>query len=234
LISQFSNLQGHGEINILIFDLGGGTFDVYILTIKDGIFEVKAIGNNTHLGGVDFDNSMVDHFVKEFKRKYKKDLTANKRAVIRLRAACERAKCELSSIIKASIEISSLFEGIDFNTSIDRFRFQELNADFFRRITETIENSLRDAKMNKSHIHDILLVGGTTRIPKVQKLLKEFFDGKELKKSINPDEAVAYGAAIQADILDKGKFEEFQEPLSLDATSLSLCIVTAGKVLIFC
>jgi L1 cell adhesion molecule like protein len=226
-------LQGDGERNVLIFDLGGGTFNVSILTIKGGTFEVKATGGNTHLGGEDFDNRMVNHFVKEFKRKNRRDLTHNKRAVTRLRTACEQAKCKLSSSTKASIEIDSLFEGIDFYTSITRFRFEELNADLFRSITETIEKSLQDAKMNKSHIHDILLVGGTTRIPKVQKMLQDFFNGKELNKSINPDEAVAYGAAVQADNLDRGKFEEFHDLLFLDVTPLLLCTETAGKVMTF-
>jgi L1 cell adhesion molecule like protein len=168
LISQSSNLQGHGERNVLIFDLGGGTFDVSILTIKDGTFEVKAKGGNTHLGGDDFDNKMVNHFVREFKRKNGKDLTNNQHAVTRLRTACERAKCELSSSHTANIEIDSVFEGIDFNTSITRARFDELNAHLFRSTMETIEKSLQEANMNKTHIHDILLVGGSTRIPKVQ------------------------------------------------------------------
>ncbi|XP_050548515.1 heat shock 70 kDa protein cognate 4-like, partial [Daktulosphaira vitifoliae] len=190
-----------GERNVLIFDLGGGTFDVSILTIEDGIFEVKSTAGDTHLGGEDFDNRMVNHFVQEFKRKYKKDVTTNKRALRRLRTACERAKRTLSSSTQASIEIDSLFEGIDFYTSITRARFEELNADLFRSTMEPVEKSLRDAKIDKSAINDIVLVGGSTRIPKVQKLLQDFFNGKELNKSINPDEAVAYGAAVQAAIL---------------------------------
>ncbi|CAD6207386.1 unnamed protein product [Miscanthus lutarioriparius] len=215
------------EKNVLIFDLGGGTFDVSPLTIGEGIFEVKATAGDTHLGGEDFDN----RFVQEFKRKHKKDITGNPRALRRLRTSCERAKRTLSSTAQTTIEIDSLNEGIDFYSTITRARFEELNMDLFRKCMEPVEKCLRDAKMDKSTIHDVVLVGGSTRIPKVQQLLQDFFNGKELCKSINPDEAVAYGAAVQAAILSGEGNEKVQDLLLLNMTPLSLGLETAGGVM---
>jgi L1 cell adhesion molecule like protein len=167
----------HGEKNVLIFDLGGGTFDVSILSIEEGIFEVKAVAGDTHLGGEDFDNRMVNHFVQEFKTKNKKDISDNPRALRRLRTACEKAKRTLTSAAQATIEIDCLYEGIDFYSTITRTRFEELNLDLFRKCMEPVEKCLRDAKMDKSSVHDVVLVGGSSRILKVQQLLQDFFNG---------------------------------------------------------
>ena len=215
--------------NVLIFDLGGDALDVSILTIQDdNIFEVKSTNGNTHLGGMDFDNRMVNHFIKEFKRQYKKDLSQNKKSLCRLRIACERAKRTLSSQTQTDIEIDALFEGIDFYTTITRAQFEELNGDLFRSTMEPVEKALRDAKFNKRHIHDVVLVGGSTRIPKIQKFLQDFFDGKELDKSINPDEAVAYGAAVQAAILRQDRSRDVRNLLLIDVAPFSVGIGIAG------
>jgi len=221
-----------GERNVLIFDLGGGTFDVSLLTIEEGIFEVKSTAGDTHLGGEDFDSRLVNHFVNDFKRKNKKDLSSNARAMRRLRTACERAKRTLSSSAQTSIEIDSLFEGIDYYTSITRARFEELCQDLFRSTIQPVDRVLTDAKIDKSQVHEIVLVGGSTRIPRIQKLITDYFNGKEPNKSINPDEAVAYGAAVQAAILSGDTSStSTKEILLLDVAPLSLGIETAGGMM---
>ena len=225
------NNKSEQEQNVLIFDLGGGTFDVSLLSIDDGIFEVKATAGDTHLGGEDFDSRLVDHFITEFKRKNKIDITKNNRALRRLRTACEKAKRTLSSSTNASIEIDSLQDGVDFYTSITRAKFESLCDDLFRNCLRPVEKVIVDSKMDKSKINQIVMVGGSTRIPKIQTMISDFFNGKEICKSINPDEAVAYGAAVQASILSGDSSEETNQILLLDVAPLSLGIETAGGVM---
>lgn len=205
-----------------------GTFDVTILEVAEGVFEVKSTAGDSHLGGEDLDNRLVNHFIQEFKRKHKHDITGNARAVRRLRTACERAKRTLSSAAQTSIELDSLYEGIDFNSSLTRARFEELCMDLFKKAIDTVEKALQDSGLSKPEIDDIVLVGGTTRIPKVQTMLSEYFNGKKLCSSVNPDEAVAYGAAVQAAILSGARDEKIDKLLLLDVTPLSLGIETAG------
>jgi L1 cell adhesion molecule like protein len=222
--------KGTGEQLVLIFDLGGGTFDVSLLSIDDGVFEVKATNGNVNLGGDDFDERMMKWIIQEFKKKHKKDLGKSDRALRRLRTACERAKRTLSSQTQATIEIDSLFEGIDYTVVFTRARFEDLCMDYFKQCLQPVERVLQDAKISKSQIHEIVLVGGSTRIPKVQQMLKEFFNGKELNNTVNPDEAVAFGASVQASILT-GQSKQVENMVMIDVTPLSLGIETAGAMM---
>ncbi|CAK8531487.1 unnamed protein product [Lathyrus sativus] len=219
-----------GERNIFVFDLGGGTFDVSLLTIKGDVFKVKATAGNTHLGGEDFDNRMVNYFVQEFKKKNKVDISGNPKALRRLRTACERAKRSLSFLVVATIEVDSLFQGIDFSSSINRAKFEEMNMDLFNECMKIVESCVMDAKMDKSMIDDVVLVGGSSRIPKIQQLLQDLFNGKELCKSINPDEAVAYGAAVQAALLSED-VKNVPKLVLQDVTPLSLGIYLLGDIM---
>lgn len=224
-----------GEKNVLVFDFGGGTFDVSVLSIdksaEGNFFEVKSTAGNTRLGGEDLTNILVDFFAKEFNRKYKKDITHNPRSLRRLRTACEKAKKELSTSTQAPIEVDSLSDGIDFYTTISRARFEELSSDVFRQTLTPVEDAITDSKVSKRDIDEVILVGGSTRIPKIQQMLSNFFGGKELCKSINPDEAVAYGAAVQAAIIAGVKHEDLDDTVLADVTPLSLGIETAGGLM---
>jgi heat shock protein 1/8 len=225
------NKKQTGVQNILVFDLGGGALDVSLLNIESGILEVEAIAGDTHLGGEDFDNRLVNHFVQEFKRKFKKDISSNARAIRRLRSACEHAKRILSTSKQTPIEIDSLFEDNDFYTSLTRIMFEVLNQDLFRSILEPVEKVLRDAKIDKSLVHEIILVGCSSYIPNIQRTLSEFFNGKELNKSINPSEAAAYGAAVQAAILSEDTSEKIRDLLLIDASTSSFGIETSGGIM---
>ena len=223
-------LQKKGERNVLVFDLGGGTFDCSVLCMDDGMFEVLATCGDTHLGGEDFDSKLVEWCSSQFKRKYGTDISNNKKALRRLRTACEKAKRTLSSGTQAHIEIDSLQDGIDFSTPITRARFEALCEADFKKCMRPVEKVLKDSKLSKSDINDIVLVGGSTRIPKIQSLLSEYFNGQQLQKDINPDEAVAYGAAVQAAIM-KGEDSSVDNIILVDVTPLSLGVMTAGEVM---
>lgn len=230
-ISYGMDDKSNKEKKILVFDLGGGTFDVTVVSVDDGVFEVISTGGDAHLGGEDIDTRLVEHFVSDFKRKYKKNLTESPKAIKRLRTACEKLKRTLSSATQGSIELDSVYDGIDYAANLTRARLEELCSDYFTKCMDTVEKVMLDAKLSKNDIHDVVLVGGSSRIPKIQQMLSSFFNGKDLCKSVNPDEAVAYGAAVQAFILSGEKDEATDKMLLLDVAALSMGIETSGQVM---
>lgn len=219
------------EMNILIFDCGGGTHDVTLLTLERGLFEVRASCGITRLGGEDFDNRLVTWCINDFRKKYDLDLSESPKSMRRLKTACERAKISLSSAIQTTIEVDSLFDGRDYHTNITRAKFEELCIDLFRKTMDPVESVLTDAKMDKSKIHEIVLVGGSTRIPKIKQMLSDFFGGKKLNETVNPDEAVAFGAAVQAAIITGQSDQKLQGIVLMDVTPLSLGLETIGGIM---
>jgi heat shock protein 1/8 len=224
--------QNSSELNVLIFDMGGGTTDITLLTLEDGLFQVRATSGDSHLGGEDIDNRLVDYCVQQFQRKYNIDPCNSPRSIRRLRTACENAKRILSTSNQTTIEVDSFYEGHDLSISLSRTKFDELCMDVFRAALAPVNKVLNDAEISKDNIHEIVLVGGSTRIPKIRLMLSDFFGGKKLNESVNPDEAVAYGAAIQAAILSGESHDKINDIVLVDVTPLSLGIETAGGIMV--
>lgn len=224
-------LDQKGEKNVLIFDMGGGTHDVTLLSIDDGVFEVKATAGDGHLGGEDFDHRLVEYCCAEYQKKYKSDISKNKKAIRRLQNVCEKAKRTLSTAMTSTVEVDALCDGNDFSCNITRAKFEQLCEDLFKKGIAPVEQVMKDAKWSKDQVTEIVLVGGSTRVPKVQQLLREYFNGKELCQSVNPDEAVAYGAAVQGAVLGGVKDEKLDSLIVLDVTPLTLGIETSGNVM---